>query len=80
MCANATPTLLAYGSRRRANCGSSKTVIRASASNVLVPTVASVTCTPRARSSGTSVATTFSIPPYPSGGTGSIAPPLDRDM
>ena len=41
---------------------------------MLLPTVASTTRTPSRRSSGTSVATTFSMPPYPGGGTGSHGP------
>src|SRR4051812_22449379 len=76
MCACAMPDAWLYGAAMLANRGSASGRTYPSAASVLGPTVASTTRTPAARSSGTSVATTVSIPPYPFGGTGSHGPAL----
>src|SRR5215210_6713971 len=69
-----------YGRCRAANCPVVKTDTRSSTSRVLSPTDARITSTPSLRSSGTRVAMTFSMPPYPSGGTGSHGPALTRTL
>jgi hypothetical protein len=52
-----------YGRCSAANCPLPNTDTRSSTASPLSATVASTTSTPRSRSAGTSVATTFSIPP-----------------
>ena len=63
MCACAIPIIALYGPVMSANRPCGNTLSTSSASTVLSPTVARTTRWPRARSSGTSVATTFSMPP-----------------
>jgi hypothetical protein len=57
------PMTWAYGPARRPNWPSEKVQRRSSTATVLCPTVHSTTLTPRARSSGIRVASTFSMPP-----------------
>ncbi|GAB1513098.1 hypothetical protein JCM33774_51400 [Actinophytocola sp. KF-1] len=63
MCAVAQPITWLYGRSNCPNWGRWWTCTRSSATSLLSPTVASTTRTPCLRSSGTNVATTFSIPP-----------------
>lgn len=70
----AIPDVWLYGAAIDSNRGSGTGHRYSSAGTVLPGTVASTTRTPALVSSGTSVATTVSIPPYPSGGTGSHGP------
>ena len=57
------PMTWAYGPARRPNWPSGKAKRRSSTSTALSSTVHSTTSTPRARSSGIRVASTFSMPP-----------------
>ncbi len=62
-CAWETPQTWLYGRCNAWNWPSGKTAIFSSTGSVLLSTEASTTRTPSRRSSGTSVAITFSIPP-----------------
>jgi hypothetical protein len=80
MWACAMPQVWLYGAAIDSNFGAGSGHRYSSAMTVLPGTVARTTRTPAARSCGTRVATTFSMPPYPFGGTGSHGPAFIRTV